>query len=68
MPAMDMAGASPADLEDFQYKKMAGQPMKMIVAAGPYTLSDNLLFEPFAALMEHVNTERPDILLLVSYT
>lgn len=40
--------------------------MKMIVAAGPYTLSDNLLFEPFAALMEHVNTERPDILLLVS--
>ncbi|KAG0071948.1 DNA-directed DNA polymerase alpha subunit pol12 [Linnemannia elongata] len=65
MPAMDMAGASPADLEDFQYKKMAGQPMKMIVAAGPYTLSDNLLFEPFAALMEHVNTERPDILLLM---
>ncbi|KAF9142699.1 DNA-directed DNA polymerase alpha subunit pol12 [Mortierella sp. GBA39] len=65
LPAIEMAGASPADLEDFQYKKMAGQPMKMIVAAGPYTLSDNLLFEPFAALMEHVSTERPDILLLM---
>ncbi|KAF8937862.1 DNA-directed DNA polymerase alpha subunit pol12 [Haplosporangium gracile] len=65
LPAIPMAGASPADLEDFQYKKMAGQPIKIIVAAGPYTLSDNLLFEPFAALMEHVNTERPDVLLLM---
>ncbi|KAG0374532.1 DNA-directed DNA polymerase alpha subunit pol12 [Mortierella sp. AD032] len=65
LPSLPMAGASPADLEDFQYKKMAGQPIKMIVAAGPYTLSDNLLFEPFAALMEHVNTERPDVLLLM---
>ncbi|KAF9132277.1 DNA-directed DNA polymerase alpha subunit pol12 [Mortierella sp. 14UC] len=65
LPSLPMAGASPADLEDFQYRKMAGQPIKMIVAAGPYTLSDNLLFEPFAALMEHVNTERPDVLLLM---
>ncbi|KAG0278605.1 DNA-directed DNA polymerase alpha subunit pol12 [Linnemannia exigua] len=65
LPSLPMADASPADLEDFQYRKMAGQPIKMIVAAGPYTLSDNLLFEPFAALMEHVNTERPDVLLLM---
>ncbi|KAG0321875.1 DNA-directed DNA polymerase alpha subunit pol12 [Linnemannia gamsii] len=65
LPAISMAGASPADLEDFQYRKMAGQPIKMIVAAGPYTLSDNLLFEPFAALMENINAERPDVLLLM---
>ncbi|KAF9903629.1 DNA-directed DNA polymerase alpha subunit pol12 [Linnemannia zychae] len=65
LPSLPMAGASPSDLEDFHYRKMAGQPIKMIVAAGPYTLSDNLLFEPFAALMEHVNAERPDVLLLM---
>ncbi|KAF9090803.1 DNA-directed DNA polymerase alpha subunit pol12 [Mortierella sp. AD031] len=65
LPTLPMAGASPADLEDFQYRKMAGQPIKMIAAAGPYTLSDNLLFEPFKALMDHVNTERPDVLLLM---
>ncbi|KAF9920334.1 DNA-directed DNA polymerase alpha subunit pol12 [Linnemannia zychae] len=65
LPTFPMAGATPEDLENFQYRKLAGQPIKMIVAAGPYTLSDNLLFEPFAALMEHVNSERPDILLLM---
>ena len=61
-----MAATSPAELENFHYGKMGGQPIKMIAAAGPYTLSDNLLFEPFAALMQHVNKERPDVLLLVS--
>ncbi len=61
-----MAGESPAMLEDFHYRRMSGQPIKMIAAAGPYTLNDNLLFEPFAALMEHVDKERPDVLLLVS--
>ncbi|KAG0206680.1 DNA-directed DNA polymerase alpha subunit pol12 [Mortierella sp. GBA30] len=65
LPSLPMAGASPADLEDFHYKKMGGQPIKMIAAAGPYTLNDNLLFEPFAALMEHVDKERPDVLLLM---
>ncbi|KAF9185297.1 DNA-directed DNA polymerase alpha subunit pol12, partial [Haplosporangium sp. Z 11] len=64
LPPLPMAGASPADLEDFQYTKMGGQPLKIIAAAGPYTLNDNLLFEPFAALMEHVAKERPDVLLL----
>ncbi|KAF9189903.1 DNA-directed DNA polymerase alpha subunit pol12 [Haplosporangium sp. Z 767] len=65
LPPLPMAGASPADLEDFQYTKMGGQPLKIIAAAGPYTLNDNLLFEPFAALMEHVAKERPDVLLLM---
>ncbi|KAG0365309.1 DNA-directed DNA polymerase alpha subunit pol12 [Gamsiella multidivaricata] len=65
LPSLPMAGASPADLEEYHYKKMNGQPMKIITAAGPYTLNDNLLFEPFAALMEHVTRERPDVLLLV---
>ncbi|KAF9585087.1 DNA-directed DNA polymerase alpha subunit pol12 [Lunasporangiospora selenospora] len=65
LPVQSMAGASPAELEELQYRRLGGQPIKMVVAAGPYTLSDNLLFEPLEALMEHVNKERPDILLLM---
>ncbi|KAF9275894.1 DNA-directed DNA polymerase alpha subunit pol12 [Mortierella alpina] len=65
LPSLPMAGESPAVLEDLHYRRMSGQPIKMIAAAGPYTLNDNLLFEPFAALMEHVDRERPDVLLLM---
>ncbi|KAF9431268.1 DNA-directed DNA polymerase alpha subunit pol12 [Podila epigama] len=65
LPTLPMAKASPLDLQDFQYRKLGGQPVKIITAAGPYTLNDNLLFEPFAALMDHVDRERPDILLLM---
>lgn len=60
-----MAAASPLELQEIHYRKLGGQPVKIVTAAGPYTLNDNLLFEPFAALMDHVNKERPDILLLV---
>lgn len=59
-----MASSSPVELQDF-HNQRRGRPLKMIAAAGPYTLSDNLLFEPFAELMNHVHKERPDVLLLV---
>ncbi|KAF9918036.1 DNA-directed DNA polymerase alpha subunit pol12 [Lobosporangium transversale] len=65
LPAMPMASASPLELMELHHRKLAGQPIKIIAAAGPYTLNDNLLFEPFSALMEHVNSERPDVLLLM---
>ncbi|KAG0099173.1 DNA-directed DNA polymerase alpha subunit pol12 [Podila epicladia] len=65
IPALPMATASPLELQEIHYRKLGGQPVKIVTAAGPYTLNDNLLFEPFAALMEHVNKERPDILLLM---
>ncbi|KAG0013498.1 DNA-directed DNA polymerase alpha subunit pol12 [Entomortierella chlamydospora] len=67
LPPLPMARANPEELVNCHYKKLGGQPIKMIVAAGPYTLSDNLLFEPFSALMNHVSVERPDILLLKTY-
>ncbi|KAF9375802.1 DNA-directed DNA polymerase alpha subunit pol12 [Podila verticillata] len=65
IPALPMAAASPLELQEIHYRKLGGQPVKIVTAAGPYTLNDNLLFEPFAALMDHVNKERPDILLLM---
>ncbi|KAF9977680.1 DNA-directed DNA polymerase alpha subunit pol12 [Actinomortierella ambigua] len=65
MPVMALAGARPDELEEYQYSRMGGQPMKIVVASGPYTFTDNLLFEPFEALMEKVDKERPDVLILM---
>jgi DNA polymerase alpha subunit B len=35
-----------------------------MVAAGPYTTSEDLLYEPLAALLEYATTHKPDVLLL----
>lgn len=35
-----------------------------IIAAGPYTTSEDLLYEPLAALLEYAATQKPDVLLL----
>ena len=37
-----------------------------MVAAGPFTTSDSLLYEPLADLMKTVENDRPDLLILVS--
>ena len=38
----------------------------MAVAAGPFTTSDSLLYEPLADLMRAVQNDKPDLLILVS--
>lgn len=38
----------------------------MSVAAGPFTTSDSLLYEPLADLMTKVQNDKPDLLILVS--
>ena len=40
----------------------------MLVAAGPFTTSDSLLYEPLADLMKTVQSDKPDLLILVSKT
>lgn len=59
---------TPAD-ELLRYQhgdKLGGEPISMVVAAGPYTLDSNLDYEPFSALVENAIEERPDVLILVS--
>jgi DNA polymerase alpha subunit B len=41
------------------------QPIGIAIAAGPYTLDDNLLFEPLTALLKAIENEQPDLLILV---
>ena len=41
------------------------EPFLMLVAAGPFTTSDSLLYEPLADLMKAVQNHKPDLLILV---
>ena len=68
MPPPSGLNMTPAEeLLDYQYgDRLNGEPVSMVVAAGPYTLDDNLDYEPLDALMEVVLDERPDVLIMVS--
>lgn len=46
-------------------KSMNGQPLKVIVAAGPFTSSSDLMFQPLAKLAQHVVQSEPDVLVLL---
>ncbi|WRT64268.1 uncharacterized protein IL334_001199 [Kwoniella shivajii] len=61
-----LAQSSSSELLDFQYgEKLNGQPISIVTAAGPFTLEDDLSYEPLAALLDVVIRERPDVLLLL---
>lgn len=41
-----------------------GRGLSVVVAAGPYTLADDLAYEPLAALLDYCRAQRPNVLLL----
>lgn len=41
------------------------EPFLMMVAAGPFTTSDSLCYEPLADLMKTVQNDKPNLLILV---
>jgi DNA polymerase alpha subunit B len=62
-----MPASTVPELVDYQQgPKLAGAPMSVHIAAGPYTLDHNLGYEPLDALMDVACDERPDVLILVS--
>ncbi|RUS20276.1 DNA polymerase alpha/epsilon subunit B-domain-containing protein, partial [Endogone sp. FLAS-F59071] len=53
----------PADL--FKYtNEMNGQPLTFIIAAGPYTLEKDLLFNPLQDLVDKIIEDQPDLVVL----
>jgi DNA polymerase alpha subunit B len=55
------------DLLKFQHgDKTRGEPVNLTVAAGPFSLDDDLDYEPLQALLDVAERERPDVLILVS--
>lgn len=45
--------------------RLAGQPLRVVAASGPYTDENDLLFKPWHAFMTHVEGAQPDVLVLV---
>lgn len=41
------------------------RPFSMVVASGPYSPTDSLMYEPLKAILEYCEKEMPDVLLLL---
>lgn len=39
--------------------------MTVLIAAGPFSTSDNLSFEPLADLVKYIRKDKPDVVILV---
>lgn len=63
----ELAVTQPSQLAQFQHTQLQGQPLSIVIAAGPFTLDTDLDYEPLDALMEVVRNDRPDALILVSF-
>jgi hypothetical protein len=46
-------------------EKLAGEPLRLVSACGPYALDDSLNYEPFQCLLKELKQCAPDILILV---
>ncbi|KAM0788694.1 hypothetical protein ACM66B_002791 [Microbotryomycetes sp. NB124-2] len=46
-------------------KKLGGNPMSVIVAAGPFTLQSDFEYAPLGALLDAAEVEKPDVLVLI---
>ena len=45
---------------------LAGSSLRVVVAAGPFSTSDDLQYDPLQALLEKIRHDRPDVCILVS--
>jgi DNA polymerase alpha subunit B len=67
IPLPSLAVHDAAELYEYNYgEKMQGKPIDMCIAAGPYTLDDDLSYLPLEDLLQTMASEQPDILMLVS--
>ncbi|GAA5908020.1 hypothetical protein JCM6882_000201 [Rhodosporidiobolus microsporus] len=68
MPPLDATYTPPSELLSHQYgtssKELAGNPMSVLVASGPYTVDSDLEFEPLQALVDMAKGEKPDVVIL----
>lgn len=59
---------SPQQLYESSYgTTMNGLPLEMVVAAGPYTLDDDLSYRPLEELLVACASLRPDVIILVRF-
>ncbi|XP_020622597.1 DNA polymerase alpha subunit B-like isoform X1 [Orbicella faveolata] len=56
---------SPVENVEHGSEDITSEPFLMSVAAGPFTTSDSLLYEPLADLMQKVQNDKPNLLILL---
>lgn len=68
MPPVEPPFSKPDQLLNYQYgeNKLNGQPLKVVIAAGPYTTDDSFEYLPLQALVDELVQDPPDLLMLVS--
>lgn len=72
MPPIDPHYTAPSELLAYQHgsgpKQLNGSPMSVIVAAGPYTVESDLDYEPLDDFLGLVKEEKPDVLIMASFS
>lgn len=65
--AKPMLTSKPADLLKFHHSRehQGGQALSVVTAAGPFTTSDKLDYQPLQDLLVHALKTKPDVLILV---
>ncbi|KMZ72762.1 DNA polymerase alpha subunit B [Zostera marina] len=68
LPSAPYTGLPPAkrpalDLENI--KAPTSKILSVVIAAGPFTTTDNLLFEPLAELLAYASRKQPQLLVLI---
>nr|CAD7261058.1 unnamed protein product [Timema shepardi] len=63
--AITMLKDSSSPSEHSQPGGRGSGPLHMLVAAGPYTQTDTLTYEPLEDLLQHVKTNKPHVLILI---
>ncbi|CAG8597911.1 10751_t:CDS:10 [Diversispora eburnea] len=67
IPLLPMCRTRSGTVIDYNYgpTKLNGNPLKVIIAAGPYTLDNGLEFEPLLELLNKMKIEKPNVLILM---
>lgn len=67
MPPLSAVKTHSTELLEMQHStdSLGSSPMSVMVATGPFTIDNNLNYEPFDALMSQVEKRQPDVLVLV---
>ncbi|CAM9941661.1 unnamed protein product, partial [Choristocarpus tenellus] len=62
-----LPASTPSQLEQLQHgaEEGGGQPLSLLVAAGPFSTTDSLAYEPLNDLLGVVKAKQPDVVILV---
>ncbi|CCJ30096.1 unnamed protein product [Pneumocystis jirovecii] len=64
LPLLPFSATSLSDFKRYN-SLLNGMPQKIFVASGPYTVNDNILFEPLTELCNKIQEEKPDVSIFI---